>query len=257
MSNLEELQLKFPVIGNEVFVDGKNIKDMINSLTQLKKFQFNILSTISYQNPINSISNEFIENTFTNWKFNEVICCVDHFGDERKSQCRIYSYPYRWREYNQITNHFPGGLFHCVREISLFDERPFEHRFFLRIAQSFPLIEIFALKNGKQQTNKQSRKSLHDNEQSSLIRYPRLRQLDLFQAHEDYYEEFLLDTLIVLPNTVHLFLNYRPLKKITHNFQRNATRINCSKIQSLHIDCYNRLPKYFKEYFPRTPIIKC
>jgi len=36
--------------------------------------------------------------------------------------------------YDNITNNFPGGLFKYVVEISLYDERPFEHEFFLRIS---------------------------------------------------------------------------------------------------------------------------
>ncbi len=40
--------------------------------------------------------------------------------------------------YKNIINSFPGGLFKYVREIFLFDERPFEHEFFIQIAQAFP-----------------------------------------------------------------------------------------------------------------------
>ncbi|CAF4684620.1 unnamed protein product, partial [Rotaria sp. Silwood2] len=52
------------------------------------------------------------------------------------NECHIYSYPYKFNVYKNITNNFPGGLYKCVREMSLMDERPFEHEFFLRIAQS-------------------------------------------------------------------------------------------------------------------------
>jgi hypothetical protein len=43
----------------------------------------------------------------------------------------MYSYPYTLTYYDDISNNFPGGLFKCVREISLFDERSFEHEFFV------------------------------------------------------------------------------------------------------------------------------
>ena len=49
--------------------------------------------------------------------------------------------------YDNITNNFPGGLFKYVREVSLYDERPFEHEFFLRIAQSFPFMKKLTIKN--------------------------------------------------------------------------------------------------------------
>ncbi|CAF1050282.1 unnamed protein product [Rotaria sp. Silwood1] len=52
------------------------------------------------------------------------------FSDE-SAQCHFYSCPYTLRYYHNITNSFQGGLFKCVCEVSLFDERPFEHEFFI------------------------------------------------------------------------------------------------------------------------------
>jgi hypothetical protein len=57
---------------------------------------------------------------------NQVISCVNYFSEVVGGQYHIYSYPYTLKEYNNITNNFPGGLF---------DERPFEHEFFLHIDQ--------------------------------------------------------------------------------------------------------------------------
>jgi hypothetical protein len=42
-------------------------------------------------------------------------------------------------------NHFFGGLFKQVTTISLFGERPFEHEFFVRIAESFSSSEKLCL----------------------------------------------------------------------------------------------------------------
>jgi len=36
-----------------------------------------------------------------------------------------------------ITNNFPDGIFKYVREISLFDEQPFEHYFFFKFQNHF------------------------------------------------------------------------------------------------------------------------
>jgi hypothetical protein len=60
-----------------------------------------------------------------------------------------------------------------------------------------------------------------------------LTALSLIEAHEDYHEEFLLDIKTCLPTGVSLRINYRLLAKVTHNFERDATRINCSKINYL------------------------
>jgi hypothetical protein len=220
-------------------------------MTRLKKFTFNIRSIIPLDNQINFLSNEYIENTFRNFQYNQVICCVDYFSESENGQCHIHSCPYIWKEYNNITNHFPGGLFKCVREISLFDERPFEHEFFLRISQSFPLMEILTLINQKQQKNKQCKKSKDDNQHLSIIKYPHLTELHLREVHEDYIEQFLVHTKTCLPNNVYLFTDHQLLIKVTHNFTRDTTRFNCSKINYLYYDTTQH-PKHFKDYFLHT-----
>jgi len=63
----------------------------------------------------------------------------------------IYSYPYRSTCYQYITNDFSGGLFKCVHTISLYDECPFEHDFFLRISNSFSFIKKLILLNNEPQ----------------------------------------------------------------------------------------------------------
>ncbi|CAF3075246.1 unnamed protein product, partial [Rotaria sp. Silwood2] len=70
----------------------------------------------------------------------------------------------------------------------------------------------------------------HENENFSIVEYHHLTELGLIQTHEDYVEEFLLDIKTRLPNGVHLRIDYQLLKKVTDNFQRDAIRINCSKI---------------------------
>ncbi|CAF2754633.1 unnamed protein product [Rotaria sp. Silwood2] len=84
-------------------------------------------------------SNEDIQHTFNDFQDDQIISCIDCFQEIRQyRECHIYSYPYKFKIYKNITINFQGGLYKCVREILLMDERPFEHEFFLRIAQSFP-----------------------------------------------------------------------------------------------------------------------
>ncbi|CAF5071394.1 unnamed protein product, partial [Rotaria sp. Silwood1] len=218
-------------------------------MSQLKKFTFNIYSSICLDNQIDLPSNENIQNTFRNFKSNQIISCVDYFLEATEGQCLIYSYLYTLKEYNKITNNFSGGLFECVREISLFDERPFEHDFFLRIAQSFPLIEELTLINQKPRKNKQCTKSKDDEQDFSIIKYSHLYYLNLCEAHEDYIEQFLDHTKTYLPNNMDLVADHELLKKVTHNFKRNTTRINCSKINYLYSCTLYSLPKHLKHYF--------
>ncbi|CAF3013708.1 unnamed protein product, partial [Rotaria sp. Silwood2] len=73
----------------------------------------------------------FAQRTFTNFEDNEVISNVDYFPNDRTAQCHIYSYSYILKYYDNITNNFPGELFNHVQIVTLFDERLFEHEFFM------------------------------------------------------------------------------------------------------------------------------
>ncbi|CAF3446460.1 unnamed protein product [Rotaria socialis] len=137
--------------------------------------------------------------------------------------------------YKHITNNFPGGLFACVPEISLSDERPFEYEFFLRIAQSFPLVKKLTLINWTPQNHKQNRSSKNYDGDLLIIEYPHLTYLDLSEAHDDYVEQFLLDTKVCLPMNVTFDAIYESLQRVTHNFKRDETRINCSKMTYIYI----------------------
>ncbi|CAF0981930.1 unnamed protein product [Rotaria sordida] len=151
-------------------------------------------------------------------------------------------------------NNFPGGLFKCVRQVSLYDEYPFEHEFFLRIQKSFPLMEKLNLYNKKRQNNKQYRKSKENIEHLSIVEYSYLTNLILYDTHYDYIEEFLLDTKTCLENGVFLSLNYKSLKKVTRNFKRNAIRINSNKVNRLYISGEFNITERLKHYFSHAKI---
>lgn len=226
MSNLEELNLYFVMFGRKTFIEGNQLKNMINYMPRLNKFMFNIRSKISVENPINLPSNENIQYTFKNLKY-KIISSIEYSPKEKHGQCHVYSYPYIWKDYNNITNHFSGGLFKSVREVSLVDKRPFNHEFFLRIAQSFPFLKKISIDNNKQQC----RKSDDDNKNLSIIQYPYLTELDLLDAHQDYVEQFLNDNKTCLPADVYLYVHHEIVKKVTYNFTRDETRSNYSKIR--------------------------
>ncbi|CAF4965924.1 unnamed protein product, partial [Rotaria magnacalcarata] len=132
-----------------------------------------------------SLSNDDCQHSFNDFKNNKIISCVDYFPDFKHGQCHIYSYPYRAKTYEYITNNFPGGLFKYVREVSLYDDRLFEHDFFVKIAESFPFMEQLTIYNRKPQTNKFYEQSNYDNQHLSPIQYSYLSVLELFSAHDD------------------------------------------------------------------------
>ncbi|CAF3364107.1 unnamed protein product [Rotaria sp. Silwood1] len=197
-------------------------------------------------------SKEDIQHTFKDFKDDQVISYIDYFQKEQYSLCHIYSYSFKLKYYHTITNNFPGGLFKYVHELLFYDERPFEHEFFLQSAQWFPFIKHLSIKNSKPQNNKLCKESKNGNQDFSIIKFPHLISLTLYLAHDDYIEEFLIDTRTCLPNNaVHLNIFYHQLKRVTHHFTRDTTRINCAKLNSL---CFGgrRLPKYAKDYFPHV-----
>ncbi|CAF0910860.1 unnamed protein product [Rotaria sordida] len=252
MLNLEKLDLQLVVYRNKGFINGNDFKeDIINHMPRLNKFTFNIRLFNRCPDQINIPSNENIQYTFKDFKDNQIISCVDYFQEKQYSYCHIYSYPYRMNYYDNISNNFPGGLFKNVHTVSLFDERPFEYEFFLQIAQSFPFMKKLNVNNKKPQKNKLYRKSKNDNQNLSIIKYPHLTRLSLVQAHDDYVEQFLLHTEVFLPNTVHLIVLYEVMKKITENFTRHATRINCAKLASLDLIDRYKCIKPVKDYFPQ------
>jgi hypothetical protein len=249
MSNLEKLHLYLSDIDRQPFIDGDDLKtNIINHLLQLNSFTFNIRSFNSY-NQTELSSNEDIQQSFKDFKYNRIISCVDVFQKNSFNQCHIYSYPYKWKCYQNITNNFPGGLFKCVYEVSLFDERPFEHEFFRQIAQSFPFMKKLTISNCNAQMNKRREKSENDDENLSIINYYHLTELLFFQAHEDYLEEFLLDTKTCLLNNVYLYVGRELLEKVTDNFTRDATRLNCSKIIYYHWQYVSEREKHGNYFF--------
>ena len=136
MINLEKLTLYLD-IWNETFLDGNDLKkNILNYFPRLRQFRFNIHSKFDLDDQTAILSNEDIQRTFTDWKDYDVNTSIDCFPRDRTGQCHMYSYPYTLTHYNEITNNFPGGLFNSVRIVTLFDERPFEHKFFMRIAKS-------------------------------------------------------------------------------------------------------------------------
>ncbi len=56
---------------------------------------------------------------------------------------------------HDITNNFPGGLFMSIRRWTVYDTvYSFEHNFFVRLSQSFPLLKILSLQNTTEQEKK-------------------------------------------------------------------------------------------------------
>jgi hypothetical protein len=251
MTNLEKLRLNLDIVVKNTFIDGNELKqNIINHMARLQRFEFYICSSVYPPNKISLPSKEDIQRTFSDFKDDQVLSYIDYFEEREWSPCHIYLYPDQLKYYYNVTNNFPGGLFKCVSKISLYDEHPFEHEFFLRIQKSFPSVKVLSITNSKAQNKKLCRESKNDNQDFSIIKYPYLNTLTLYYAHDDYIEEFLVHTNICLPDKdIHLNIRLEQLQRVTHNFTRDVTRINCEKLDSLCLNGYP-LPEYAKDYFP-------
>jgi hypothetical protein len=148
--------------------------------------------------------------------------------------------------YDNISNNFPGGLFQCVRTISLFDERPFEHEFFVKLSQAFPFLRILRLENFQAQKEK----SNDDNQHLPIIEYPHITKLSLLDGHDDYIEQFLFRSKALLPNYISISVHYDSLQRVTNHFTRDQTKINSAQIRDFFLPDRKDLSKDFKQYFP-------
>ncbi|CAF4970892.1 unnamed protein product [Rotaria sp. Silwood1] len=257
MTNLEELGLYFTADDNETFIDGNNLKkNILNRMSQLNQFSFDIRSVIFINNEMNLPSKEDIQQTFIDFQYMKIISCVDYLLEYKQALCHIYSYPFLMRRFEDITNNFPGGLYPYVRFVSLYDDHPFEHEFFIRISQSFPFMEKLIINNRYAQNQKESYKLMNDNSNLSIAKYYNLITLDIDRAHDDYSEEFLCNTKTYLQNNILLFIRYEALQSVTHNYTRDDTRINCAKINELYLLEKVKDSKSLEDYFPFATIIE-
>ena len=252
MINLEELHLNFRVKCSEKFITNDTLKkEILVYMPRLQKFTFNISSVI-HHHQIDFLSIDSIPKTPECLFNNPIITSVDHLQERGYSQYHIYSYPYQWKVYNDITNHFRGGLFPCVTQVMLNDEHPFEDEFFLRIAQSFPLMRKLTIINLTAQNNKQCFKINNNHHIFPTIQYRNLTRLDLRVAHNDYIELFLFTTKIVLSNNLHLRIRYNSLKRVTNDFTRYVKANNCTKLVTLYLASESQINERIQNYFPHT-----
>ena len=152
------------------------------------------------------------------------------------------------KSYEYITNHFPGGYYPYVHIVSLYDEHPFEHEFLRQISLAFPLMSRLTLINDCKQ-------SIDINQNFEILRYDHLIELDIGRCHDDYTEEFLLNTKTYLHNSISFYVDVESLARITQNFTRNEIRINCSKVNEIFLFGENKYSiQSLQNYFPFAEI---
>jgi len=74
----------------KTFIDGNNLnKNIVNHMTQLRKFTFDMRSYLDHRNESDLTTNEDLKYTFTNFKNNQIIFYIDYFPYRRSGWCTI------------------------------------------------------------------------------------------------------------------------------------------------------------------------
>lgn len=251
--NLEQLDLRLTLSHPQPGIDGASLEnDILLHLNRLHTFNFSIYArAFKFQNGFDHVCSKDFENTFVDRRIRQAACYADMFPSEL-IQYHIYSIPYNMPDLEHITNRFPVGQYHSVRNLTVTDARPFKHGFFDRIAQASPLLNKLTVRNSMAQQHKIQRQIGENDTAASIIIYPHLTRLFIVRSHEDYIDQLLNHYDTHLPQLTELPIEYSPLRATTKNFTCDAIRHNCAKITHLFL-CGNQPMEYspsFSSYFP-------
>ncbi|CAF1217161.1 unnamed protein product [Rotaria sordida] len=101
--------------------------------------------------------------------------------------------PLKDKHLSEVPGLGPKLASNLEESVSLLDEHPFENEFFHQIARSFSFMEELTVINKKSQKNKLYRKSKNDNQDLTIIKYLHMTKQNLYEAHYDYVEQFLVN----------------------------------------------------------------
>lgn len=253
MPNLEVLHLCANVFFDDHCVDENYLeKSLFPRLPKLKNFTSFIQSYVPLSpDQLTSSFREQVEQSSFRSPEKQMVFYGDYFPEARKIQYHFYTSTSLNKSCNGLSNRFPGDRFNHVRRVSLYDEKPFEHEFFLRIHQSFPLLEELSMKNSKAQQHCQKA----DQTTSAPITYTSLDCLTLRDVHDDYLEEFLLQTKTIFHRQLTLWTNHESLKRVTNNFTIDQLRMNTKKVIKLFLYGIVEFSVCLEEYFSQAKIV--
>ncbi len=250
MFYLEKLILSLIVYNRRTFVDGNSlVNDILSPMLYLHTFIFNIITEgvrvlEELISPPDVLSHALIERGYD-------LDCYTDYNPLSRGQYHIYSLPFVMDRMHIHSNKFPIGLFCTVRYLYVHDFiHPFEHEFFLRISQCFPLLNEFAVFNPNPQKKKITEE--YQNEKTLVVaKFSHLIRLNLYGSYIDYTKQFLFDCNTCLPSLRTLHINYEHLVMVTENFANTAARTNCANLKRLIFDLRPMIyPENFFRYFP-------
>jgi hypothetical protein len=236
MCNIEELTLYLCIEGRARFVDGTQLhNEILIHMARLHTFNFYIRTTAQIDHSVPYLSNEDIQKSFTKVGYEQADCILRYSNSAPLTVCHIFSLPFAFDRLEMVSNKFPNVIFNNVTFLWVQDSVPFNHKFFLRIAQSFPMLKSLRIVNFEPQTSKSAKLKSENNQSYSVVEYPYITTLEIMYVHTDYIEQLLDATKTRLPRLTVLKIKYHQLKTVTENFTRDAMRLNCMNVQKLSI----------------------
>ena len=184
---------------------------------------------------IPNLSNEDIQKTFTHVGYEQADCILRYSNTGPLTRCQIFSLPFAFDRLEMVSNKFPNVIFNNVTFLWVQDSVPFEHEFFVRIAQSFVLLKHLRIVNYEPQRYKSAQLKSENNQSYPVVEYPYITTLEIMYVSMAYIEQLLDASKTRLPRLTELKVKYDRLKRVTENFTRDAMRLNCINVQKLSI----------------------
>ncbi|CAF4044236.1 unnamed protein product, partial [Rotaria sordida] len=114
-------------------IDDNHISnEILMHMPRLDTFKFYISIKIHRNNLIDYLSKDNIRKSFSNIKYQQVDCIVNDANDIITYQ--IFSLPFMFDCLKSIGNIFSSIIFNHVRRLTVYNDVPFRHEFFHRIA---------------------------------------------------------------------------------------------------------------------------
>ncbi|CAF1116686.1 unnamed protein product [Adineta steineri] len=239
MPNLEQLLLCLTIRNHNGLIDGTHLQnEILIYMPLLNNFACDIRTRNLNNGSLPTLSNDDIQQTLSNIRYGPMMGSIRYFSTN-SYLCHIFTLPFAFDRLQCLTNNFPNAIFDRVCYLSIQDELPFEHEFFIRLSHAFPSLKHLIVMNRTAQQN--------NNQSYSLIEFKNLNYLSVAAADISYLEQFLLDTRTYLPSLAELHVEYTNLKTVTEDFTKDATRFNCTKIKKLYTGV-NLM--HLNDYFP-------
>lgn len=145
MPHLEFLHLRATVLVAGRYIDENYLAEKYVFLRspRLKTLSLFIHSYLFLSNgPLASFLSQKIEQISSRFLDKRIAGYRYYFPEVGNIRYHFYTSTFPNKYFSGVSNNrFPGGRFNHVRRVSLYDEKPFENEFFVRIERSFPLME--------------------------------------------------------------------------------------------------------------------